>query len=274
MTKNRKGNMSTAVITDWMKDIQKVARRASLDWPGIVDQEDMVQDVCLHILEAPGTVRDLAEMDDNARYQTLHKIAHRIASRERASYEYFSGQFRYSAREVRAALEAGALRKPGSRLKSTWSAEDYVANGSDHSDTVIGMVSMEQDLQAALVKLKDTNGDYHEILSRRYVDGETGMDQVDRKRLERAVGSLTTKMNHAHKAPGGRPYDRAKEVCIPPVDDPEKYVDWRDSRVVYEADLSEIHDPKPELVSAHADGLGACDVKKELYPWDDRSLYP
>src|SRR5262245_39788515 len=122
-----------SVITDWAKDIQKVARRASNDWPGVIEEEDLVQEIYLHILEAPGTERDLAGMGDNARYQTLNKIAQRITSRERDNVDRFSGNFRYSVDEVRALLgSVGDLSVPG--VGSSWKVGDGTKSGGGHAD--------------------------------------------------------------------------------------------------------------------------------------------
>lgn len=259
MTLNDTTTERNSVIENWMKDIQRAARRVAHNWPTIVESEDLAQDIRVRLLESPGSVEVLASMEDGVRYRAFVELGHQIANKERASYEYFSGQFRYSTNEVRDALEAGALQAIGSGLKSSWSAEDYVASGSDHADTVLGMVSMEQDLRVALAKLADTNEVYHEIIHRRYVDGEGGMETKERVQLHRALAELTVVMNHSHKTPSFR-IDPEDEYH--PTKGWDSYNDWASDREEYEDQLREIHEPKPELVSVGPDGLGTFNITR------------
>jgi hypothetical protein len=183
---------------DWTRDIKRVARKASFDWPGVTDEDDLAQEIHLHILERPGTQEDLAEMDSNARYRTLHKIAQRIASRERVDYEHYSGNFRYAVNEVRAALAAGAMRETERGLSSSWSTEDYVDSVNLDKDPVLGRVALEQDLRIGLKAVAAVNSRYYEVLRKRYLLGED-LFTGDRTVLSRALSLLATKMNHAHK---------------------------------------------------------------------------
>lgn len=194
------------LLARWAKEIQKVARKAEKDWPGLVEADDIFQEVCIHILEAPGTQRDLAEMDDSRRYRTLHKIAQRLASKARDDYYLFSGSFRYSVAEVDELLKLGEYAFLAVGIESSWNVGDVVSMGGDHSDPTaraaldgIQKEYLRKDLRAALEKMQRSSRPYFDILVRKFVSQERGMDSTERSRLERALVELTNEMNHSHK---------------------------------------------------------------------------
>ena len=191
----------------WIKEIEKASRKAANDWPGVAEAEDIDQEVWVKILEAPGTQRDLAEMDDNARYQTLHKLAQRVASKERNDYSRFSGNFRYSVSEVRSLLES-AGDPEASELGSSWSTGDYTRSGGEHSDPTadaalrnIQLSTSQKELAAALGDLKESNSRQYDALVQRFVEGKVPHRDDDStvSLIKRGVVSVTNKMNHAHK---------------------------------------------------------------------------
>lgn len=211
MTLNENGEeevTAATMITNWSAEIQKAARKAANDWPGVVEEEDLAQEVYLHILESPGTQSDLAEMDDTSRYRTLHKIAQRIASQERTDYEHFTGSFMYSVDEVRGLLEA--VEDSGVRMiGSSWSVGDYTRSGSsDHSDPTasaallhLSVSEAQKRLGEALDGLKAANARQYDALIKRFGEGEVPHreDHAEFKVIERALASLTTRMNRGHK---------------------------------------------------------------------------
>lgn len=199
--------MALHMIDDWKKDLRKVARKVESDWPGVVEADDIVQEVCLHILERPGTQRDLSEMDPNSRYRTIHKIAQRIASQERDAYDVFSGKFRYSVDEVRKLLEEPA-DPPTDGIGSGWSVGDQIRSGGEHSDQTgdqavenIRVCERQKLLAESLAELKRDNERQFEALRSRFFDGTVPdrLDYATNKLIERALVSLTNRMNHAHK---------------------------------------------------------------------------
>jgi len=195
------------IIESWSKEIKKVARRAELEWPGVAEADDIEQEVYLHILERPGTQRDLAEMDDLSRYRTLHKIAQRIASNERTKLDRFHGNFKFSVDEVRSLLES--LRDPEkAELGSSWSDQEYTASGGGHSDPTANMAlenvrvsESQKQLGAALEGLKSSNRRQYDALVKRFVYGIVPEgDSYDTFMLiKRAVESVTKRMNNGHK---------------------------------------------------------------------------
>lgn len=200
-------NEGVSLIEEWMGEIQKAAKKAAVDWPGVVEAEDMAQDIVLHILERPGTQQDLAGMDDTNRYRTIHKIAQRIASQERTDFELFTGDFRYSVDEVRSLLEGAGDPETGA-VGSSWSVGAQPGSSGGHSDPTggtairnIGVSDTRKRLSEALTSLRIANERQYTALVQRFVDGETP-DRKDTAAfmvIERALTSLTTRMNHGYK---------------------------------------------------------------------------
>lgn len=176
-------------------DVAKAAKSVAFQWPGIVEADDMEQSIWEHILESPSTMAALQRMENTPRYQTISKIGHRIASKERDDYDHFTGNFRYSVGEVKKLLGDGGLAS-----KSSWKTDEYTTDGGEFEDVVLLTVSMAEDLKRGMEKLQESSPQYHDILVRKYRDGEyvTGTG-AEHTRLTRAQTALTTAMNHGHK---------------------------------------------------------------------------
>ncbi|QFP95535.1 RNA polymerase sigma factor [Mycobacterium phage GaugeLDP] len=181
------------------REIKKAARSVAFEWPGVVEADDIEQSIWEHILVSPKTKDDLLEMEATPRYRTISKIGHRIASKERTDYEYFSGNFRYSVNEVKALLSKGAINGTKFTVQSGWSSEENVSSGGEFEDAVLTSVSMEADLQRAMEMLKETTPQYHDILIRKYVTEEYLASGADKKRATLALNALTDNMNRSHK---------------------------------------------------------------------------
>lgn len=186
------------MIEDLQELIAKAARSVAFQWPGIVAEDDLVQDISLHLLERPNSVEKLYEMDEGVRLKWLKTIGHQIASKERTDYEYFSGNFRYSVSEVKSLLSSGMLQELGDVLKSSWSAEEFIARSSGFEDALLTKTSMETDLRRGLHGLASDNGTYYAVIHARYLRGEE-LGDSDRKSLSRALGKLTDLMNRSFK---------------------------------------------------------------------------
>lgn len=193
-------------VHDWAPEIQKISKKVEHEWPGIMPADDIEQEVYLHIIDRPGTLRDLCEMDEISRYRTLSKIAHRIVSGEREEYEKFSGNLRYSISEVQSMLEE--IGEPESELGSSWKTGDYTSSGEDHSDPTsdlaiknVEVSHSRQLLSEALDDLSKANPRQYDALIDRYVFGivpdrkDTGKFMM----IDRALHSVTTKMNRLFK---------------------------------------------------------------------------
>lgn len=195
------------------KEVHKAAKSVAHQWPGIVEAADLEQDIFLRLLESPGSVDKLLnEFDDRNRLNAIIQIGHQIAAQERTDYEVFSGNFRYSVNEVKRLLEDRALHNENPELGSNWSvAEDFVSKGGEFEDTVLNKSSSETDLRRGMKRLWERNSKYAEVITRKYLNGDTLTSGADITRISRALTALTTEMNRSfkqqqrqHQGPGSR----------------------------------------------------------------------
>jgi hypothetical protein len=165
--------------------IGKAAKTVAYQWPTVVDEDDIQQDIYINLLESPGSVDKLLDdFEAKDRLNAIIAIGHKIASKERLDYEVFSGNFRYSVNEVKRMLEKGGLR--GNSTKS----------------------SAFQDLHQSLDGISQ---EYRECLWSKYVQNITPTSGYDKTQVSRALEALTTEMNRSFKnQPNAGPGSRAK----------------------------------------------------------------
>ena len=181
------------------KDIQKAAKTVAFQWPGIVEADDLTQDISVKLLESPSSVEKLlTDFDDRQRLNAIIKIGHQIAAKERTDYEVFSGNFRYSVNEVKRLLDDRALQNDDPSLRSNWTISDNFTKGGEFADAVNTKSSSETDLRRGMDRLTATNERYAEIIQRRYLTGES-VSGNDSSTLSRALTQLTTNMNRSFK---------------------------------------------------------------------------
>lgn len=158
-------------LEQMLPEISKAADRIGREWAAVTTAEDIEQEIILHLLDK-GTVEKLAGFDSGARYTTLVKIGTQLAAQERVDYDYFTGNFCYSTKEVRKLLEEGIL------------TEERVSTNTERMDVDEGSQL-----------LADRNERYAGLIAKRYFFG----DKVDEARaLSRAVDALTDCMNRVH----------------------------------------------------------------------------
>jgi hypothetical protein len=189
-------------VLDMKNEVTKAAKTVAFQWPGIVEADDLEQDITLHLLESPGSVEKLLrDFDDRQRLNAIIKIGHKIASEERTDYELFSGNFRYSVNEVKQILEDRVLHNESPELGSNWSVADYTSSGGEFADTVNTKLATETDLRRGMDRLRKVNSGYAEVIDRRYLKDEVFAkeDEASRTRLSRALTALTTQMNRSYK---------------------------------------------------------------------------
>jgi hypothetical protein len=97
-------------------EVVKAAKSVAYQWPGILDAEEAEQSLFLHLLESPGTIEKIIEMDKKARYRAVVGIGHQLAKKERTDYNYFKGSFKYCVDEVKGMLKSGALSGSSGRF--------------------------------------------------------------------------------------------------------------------------------------------------------------
>lgn len=190
----------TSNIMELAEPIKKAAKTVAFQWPGVVDADDLEQDLLVHLMERDSTIEKLlADFDNKQLLNAIIKIGHQIAAQERTDYEIFSGNFRYSVDEVRKILEDRALHNEEPSLGSNWSISEDFIKGGEFEDAVLYKSSSEIDLMRGMERLRKKNVKYAEIIERRYLKDASLTDGIDRKQLSRALTSLTTEMNRSFK---------------------------------------------------------------------------
>ncbi|GAB4588693.1 hypothetical protein [Nocardia sp. IFM 10818] len=163
------------------KLIDRAAGAVEREWPGVIDAEDLAQELWVWILERPSVQKKFAESNDYLIYRLLTRHGNAIASEAASNRHRFAGTVFYGSEEVRQALKGNAL------------SHDLI-----------------DDLEPAMETLKATNPRYADALRRRFGEREKGVDKHD---VYRAVLALTEEMNRVARArraeheegPGTRP---------------------------------------------------------------------
>jgi hypothetical protein len=190
--------------------IERASRHMKVEWPGLVDDwQDIASEIVLNLVSDKYATRVL-EMEPKARRVVLVKIGNHVASRMRDEFDYFNGNFKYSTKEVRKFLEAGAIEhaldESGVGIAGDWAAVD----AGDGRKVFGERVAVEPfDIRVTFPQLEKH---HREILVRRFVYAESLSEAVDRVLLQRAIESLTHLMNRAwrkssasHEGPGSKP---------------------------------------------------------------------
>lgn len=152
-------------------EVRAVAEQVAHKWRDVATADDLEQDIWVRLLESD-YAQKLAQFDKQARGATLARIANQVADKQRLDYDHFTGNFRYSANEVRVLLKNGVL------------TEERVTTRTERLD-----------LDEATAMLRERNPRYAEVIYKKYVSGET----IDARHvLTRAVDKLTECMNSVH----------------------------------------------------------------------------
>lgn len=160
-------------LVDLMPVIKRAAKSVAFQWPGVIEADDVEQGIHLRLLESPGSVSKIYEMEDRAQYRAIVGIGHQLASQERADYDYYKGSYRYSVVEVRKLLNDGALLEPPE-----------------------GFNEAMVDLELALAGLRDEKPQYWDALLSRYQDGKsTADDKQYENALRNGLTALVDEMN-------------------------------------------------------------------------------
>ena len=162
-------------IEGLMPDVRKAARSTAFDWPGTVEEGDLVSDLYIRLHGSPATVDKLLEMEPGQRVYRLKRMAKQIASQARTDLDHFSGNFNYSVNEVKKYLSAGGLDKK-----------------LDQFNTQI------HDLREAFKVLQSTNENYANAIYQRYVLEVPPNPST----LNRALTKISDLMNRSFNSQG------------------------------------------------------------------------
>ena len=160
-----------AVLTAVLPQVEKVAKEVASHWPGVIDSDDLVQELSIQILTefSDDALWRLKAAEFGEQRAVLRRMANRTASEYRSAYEVFTGNYRYGTDEVRDLLNQGSL------------VHADLLTATERADITVAM--------------EEISAKHKETLIRRYLEEDK---TVDKYTLSRAVRSLTEQMNRNH----------------------------------------------------------------------------
>lgn len=187
------------ISDDIADEITRAARTVAAKWPGVLDEDDLVQDIWLRLLETPGYQDTLERMEPSDQRRAIQGLGHQIASRERSDYFHFTGNIRYGSDEVKRLLANDGLQVVDSiaALGSVWdSKEDQVSGSREPTHLVETRVDLHEGMKA----LQASHLRYALAITDRYFFGIEPTSGAEWSRLSRAIKTLTEHMNSARSA--------------------------------------------------------------------------
>lgn len=92
--------------------IDKAARWAHHDWKGVMEYDDLHQELWLFLLESPAMQEKVLALGNSEELQNrFRKAANTICSKEQIAYEQFTGNFQYTPADVRSIIETSAAER-------------------------------------------------------------------------------------------------------------------------------------------------------------------
>ncbi|AVJ50800.1 hypothetical protein SEA_GEMMA_56 [Mycobacterium phage Gemma] len=179
------------------KSTKRAAKIVASQWPGVIEADDLEQTLYLKLLESPGTVDKVLDLEPKAKDRFLVRMGHQIASQERTDYAYYKGSYRYSLAEVKKLLKAGALK--GLELDpevQTYDSEGSKPHGGESKPPVDSAVL---DLRTALDALRERNETYADAVVKRYLFDEFAETKSEENALRNGTEALTDEMNRVHR---------------------------------------------------------------------------
>lgn len=162
------------------REITKASISVTHNWPGVIQADDLAQELWLKILESPRYQDQMETSDPALRMEFLRRLGMQITGKEVSSYELFCGNVYYSTDHVRSLLESGLL---------TISRRDL----GEMKETLTDFIDLHD-------ALEDLGTDYARVVWKNYVEGSYNKNtSTSRSKLSRAVVSLTDLMNQVHR---------------------------------------------------------------------------
>lgn len=160
------------------EDLEPVVTRASKSvahqWPGVIEQEDLEQELWGYLLARPNTISKVRGLERKARDRFITRLGHQIASQERTDYDHYKGSYTYAVKDVKDLLSRGVLTV-----------------GVDGFDAAV------VDLLEGLEKLVVKTPQYVEAVVGRYADNEVPGTQRGKDALRNGLEALTKEMNRS-----------------------------------------------------------------------------
>ncbi len=158
---------------DFDRSVRAAADRVAAEWHGVTDADDIGQEIWLRLLESPSSLEELMGMEAGHRVLSLVAIGRQIASQQRTDYDYFTGNYFYSVKDVKGVLSSGAL------------TAERVSTNTERMDLDEGLTLL--------------NERYRELIQQRYVWGDRMSNQSDKDALSAGIEALTDAMNRVHR---------------------------------------------------------------------------
>lgn len=168
-------------MIEFQEEIGRASRHVARDWPGVIEEDDIRQEIWIRLIESPKAQNALRGADSALRFDLLKRWATQIASSYANDYELFSGNAFYGTDHVRNLLKSGLLVVMRRDL-------------GDMKETLTEFL----DLHDAFGYLKKTS-EYAQVIWNAYIEGKTPENGAQERRVQRAVTALTDAMNQAHK---------------------------------------------------------------------------
>jgi len=177
-------------MIEFKEEIERASDYVARDWPGVIEADDIVQEIWIRLLESPKAEKALREADPALRFDVLKRWGNQIASKYANDYELFSGNAYYGTEHVRNLLKAGMLtvtRRDLGEMKETLTE-------------FLDLHEAYDALKRQPVSERRKAPGFAQLIWMAYVEGT--LDRSNgylRKELTRAITSLTDLMNQAHK---------------------------------------------------------------------------
>lgn len=160
----------TITITDEFREKVNKAARSVAGRSNLIEWEDLSQDMWVWMLENPTQYEKYCEMEDP--HKNLTKIAKQEMYKQNSAYEYYSGDYTYTPKEVRGLLT------------------EYLI------DVTLESVAEHVDLVEGLLMLRSDAPSYFKTVIDKWVHGREGHTNM----TSQAVDKLSKLMNQVHKA--------------------------------------------------------------------------
>jgi len=160
----------TITITDDFREKVNKAARSVAGRSNLIEWEDLSQDMWVWMLENPTQYAQYCEMEDP--HKNLTKIAKQEMYKQNSAYEYYSGDYTYTPKEVRGLLT------------------EYLI------DVTLESVAEHVDLIEGLLMLRSDAPRYFKTVIDKWVHGREGHTNM----TTQAVDKLAKLMNHVNRA--------------------------------------------------------------------------
>lgn len=173
--------------------IKAAARTVSFQWPGVMNADEIEQQLYVKLLESPGTVLKVLAFESKVVDRFITRMGHQIASQERTDYSHYKGAYNYSAHEVKKLLKSGGLKEQSIQAQTF---EEKVSAGKEPTTQIPVQVT---DLRAALVRVSEKNEPYASAIINRFRLDEYPANKSEENALSRGIEALVNEMNRVRR---------------------------------------------------------------------------